>query len=304
MFDQKLKSVVNLEKRTLLHYDVVDDCSGASEDAPWLVFIHGAGGGIGTWKYQIEAFRPHYRLLLLDLRDHGLSKDVLPAFSAYDFDVICEDILAVIDALGIEKAHFLSLSIGSVILQKIDIERPELVDRMVMAGAIFDGSLLMHVFVHSAKALSFILPYRAMYWLFSFIVLPRKNHRLSRFVFRMQSKKLTHREYMKWVGLYKPFFRLVGAYIDRNVTCKGLVVMGSQDHIFMSAAARFAAAQRHVKLAVIRNCGHVVSIEAPREFNRLALDFLAGQAVPGAVVARPVPKRWSELRAMRNKAKA
>ena len=56
-----------------------------------------------------------------------------------------EDILAVIDHLGIEKAHFVSLSIGSVILQKLDIERPELIDRMVMAGAIFDGSRLMHL---------------------------------------------------------------------------------------------------------------------------------------------------------------
>ena len=62
---------------------------------------------------------PHYRLLLIDLRDHGYSKDILPEFPEYDFDIVGEDILAVIDHLGIEKAHFVSLSIGSVILQKI-----------------------------------------------------------------------------------------------------------------------------------------------------------------------------------------
>lgn len=284
-------------ERTLLHYEVISD----QPDAPWLVFIHGAGGGIGTWKYQIEAFRPHFKLLLLDLRDHGLSKDVLPAFSAYDFDVICADILAVIDELAIEKAHFLSLSIGSVILQKIDIERPDLVDRMVMAGAIFDGSGWMRAFVHSAKMLSWVLPYRAMYWLFSFIVLPRKNHRLSRFVFRRQSKSLTHREYLKWVGLYKPFFRLVGAYVCRNVEAKGLVVMGSQDHIFMRAAAKFASVQEAVELVVIRNCGHVCSIEAPREFNALAIEFLGGGPVPAFVDASPMPVKWSELRALQKK---
>ena len=110
-------------------------------------------------------------MLLIDLRDHGYSKDILPEFPAYDFDIVAKDILVLTDHLGIEKAHFASLSIGGVILQKIDIERPELVDRMIMAGAIFDGSKAMHWFVHSGKFLSYILPYRAL-WLFSFIACP------------------------------------------------------------------------------------------------------------------------------------
>ena len=54
----------------LLHYRIYDD----SPNKEWLIFIHGAGGSIITWKYQIEAFRPFFKLLLLDLRDHGKSK--------------------------------------------------------------------------------------------------------------------------------------------------------------------------------------------------------------------------------------
>ena len=256
--------------RTLLHHEVIAE----NADAPWLVFIHGAGGSIRTWKFQIEAFAPHYRLLLIDLRDHGLSKDILPEFPAYDFGIVAEDILAVIDHLAIQKANFMSLSIGSVILQKLDIERPKLIDRMVMAGAIFDGSALMHWFVHSAKLLAHVLPYRAMYWLFSFIVLPRRNHRLSRYIFRLQSKRLSSNEYLKWVELYKPFFSLIRDYVDRPVMKKGLVVMGSQDHIFFRAAERFARLQKNMRLTVIENCGHVCSIEAPEVFNELVLKFL------------------------------
>ena len=147
-----------MTNRAVLERCCTTRIGGDNPTAPWMVLIHGAGGSIRTWKFQIEAFAPHYRLLLLDLRDHGLSKDILPEFPAYDFDIVAEDILRVVDHLGIQKAHFVSLSIGSVILQKIDIERPELIDRMVMAGAIFDGSWLMHLFVHSAKVLNFILP--------------------------------------------------------------------------------------------------------------------------------------------------
>lgn len=280
--------------RTLLHYEVVSE----NPEAPWLVFIHGAGGSIRTWKFQIEAFSPHYRLLLIDLRDHGHSKNILPAFPAYDFDIVASDILVVIDHLKIEKAHFMSLSIGSVILQKIDIVRPFLVDRMIMAGAIFDGSTLMHWFVHSGKILSKILPYRALYWLFSFIVLPRRNHRLSRYIFRRQSRRLSSREYLKWLELYKPFFLLVKDYVNRPVMKKGLVVMGSQDHIFFRAAKRFTQIQKNMRLAVIENCGHVCSIEAPDLFNDLVLKFLSDQEVPDSVSANPVPMNWSELKAL------
>ena len=280
--------------RTLLHHEVVAE----NPNAPWLVFIHGAGGSIRTWKFQIEAFAPHFRLLLIDLRDHGYSKEIMPEFPAYDFDIVAKDILAVIDHLNIRKAHFMSLSIGSVILQKIDIERPQLVDRMIMAGAIFDGSRLMHWFVHSGKLLSHILPYRALYWLFSFIVLPRRNHRLSRYIFRRQSKRLSTREYMKWIQLYKPFFNLAQEYIHRPVMKKGLLVMGSQDHIFLRAAKRFARIQKNMRLTVIENCGHVCSIEAPELFNDLVLKFLTDQDFPGAVTATPVPMKWSELKAL------
>ena len=281
--------------RTLLHHEVIAE----RPDAPWLVFVHGAGGSIRTWKFQIDAFAAHYRLLLIDLRDHGYSKDILPEFPAYDFDIVAEDVLHLVDHLGIEKAHFVSLSIGSVILQKIDIERPELIDRMVMAGAIFDGSKAMHLFVHAAKALNYLLPYRAMYWLFSFIVLPRRNHRLSRYIFRRQSRRLSQHEYLKWVELYKPFFKLVAQYVNRPVSKKGLVVMGDQDHIFFRAAERFARIQQNMRLAVIENCGHVCSIEAPELFNDLVLKFLSDQEVPASVTANPVPQRWSELKAMK-----
>ncbi len=291
----KPKPSADMNGRTLLHHEVIAD----NPDAPWLVFVHGAGGSIRTWKFQIDAFSPHFRLLLIDLRDHGDSKDIMPEFPAYDFGIVAKDILGVIDHLGIKNAHFMSLSIGSVILQKLDIERPELVDRMVMAGAIFDGSRLMHWFVHSGKFLSRLLPYQALYGLFSFIVLPRRNHRLSRYIFRRQSRRLSTREYLKWIELYKPFFHLIKDYVNRPVMKKGLVVMGSQDHIFFRAAKRFTEIQKNMRLAVIENCGHVCSIEAPELFNELVLKFLKGEEVPAAVSATPVPMSWSELKSLR-----
>ena len=282
--------------RDLLHYEVIGE-----EGAPLLVFVHGAGGSIRTWKFQVEDLAKDFRLLLLDLRDHGFSKNIQPEYSAYDFDIVATDIIKVLDHLKIEKAHFLSLSIGSVILQKLDLLRPNLVDKMVMAGAIFDGSRFMHVFVHSGKLLTYILPFKAFYTLFSIIVLPRKNHRLSRYIFRQQSMRMTTSEYLKWVELYKPFFQLIKEYVGRKISRKCLVVMGDQDHIFFRSAKIFADNQENVKLSVIKGCGHVVSIESPKLFNKIASDFLKGLEVPDSVQAEPTPYKWSELKALKSR---
>ena len=281
--------------RDLLHYEIM----GADEGAPWLVFVHGAGGSIRTWKFQVEHFAKDFRLLLLDLRDHGYSKNMIPEYDAYDFQIVASDILKVIDKLNITRAHFMSLSIGSVILQKLDIMRPKLIDNLVMAGAIFDGSKFMHAFVHCGKLLTNIIPFRAFYSIFSFIVLPRKNHRLSRYIFRRQSKRMTSVEYLKWVQLYKPFFKLIKAYVTRELPRPCLIVMGDQDHIFGNAAKKFAAQQKNAVLSIIRGCGHVVSIESPKRFNELALDFLQSLEIPSEVeVDQPIPYKWKDLKAL------
>lgn len=44
-------------------------------DAPWVTFVHGAGGSSAIWFKQIRDFKKSYNVLLVDLRGHGKSKD-------------------------------------------------------------------------------------------------------------------------------------------------------------------------------------------------------------------------------------
>jgi pimeloyl-ACP methyl ester carboxylesterase len=259
-----------MEKK-LLHHKI----HHLSDTADWLIFIHGAGGSIATWKYQVEAFKPYFNLLLLDLRDHGKSKNIKPEYENYNFDIVSDDILEVIDHLEIMKAHFMSLSLGSVILQKIDEKRPELIDKMIMAGGVFRANIKIKLFVHSAKFLNYFLPYRVMYNLFSFIVLPRKNHRTSRRIFRLQSQKLSPSEYLKWVGLYKDFFRLLKSFFNRELKKLSLVVMGEEDHVFFKAAQKFVNKHEQMaNLVIFEKCGHICNIEQHDRFNQTVLAFL------------------------------
>lgn len=257
--------------KELLHYKIYDE----SPNKEWLIFIHGAGGSIVTWKYQIAAFKPYFRLLLLDLRDHGKSKNMYPEYDTYDFEIVAGDILKVIDHLGIQKAHFMSLSLGSVILQKIEGKRPEMVDKMIMAGGVFRATWKIKLFVHSAKFLNYFLPYRVMYNLFSWVVLPRKNHADSRRMFRLQSQKLNQHEYLKWVGLYKDFFRLLKNYFRKELQSISLIVMGDEDHVFFEAAKKFVAHHKQkAQLVIFEHCGHICNIEEYEKFNQTVLSFL------------------------------
>ncbi|TOH94209.1 alpha/beta fold hydrolase, partial [Vibrio parahaemolyticus] len=69
----------------------------------WVVFVHGAGGSSSIWFKQIKAYKQHFNLLLIDLRGHGKSNQLLKELitSRYTFTEVTQDILKVLDHLKI-----------------------------------------------------------------------------------------------------------------------------------------------------------------------------------------------------------
>ena len=273
----------------LLHYTKVET---APAGADWMIFIHGAGGSSLTWKYQVDAFQAHYRLLLIDLRDHGYSKDLQPAYGVYNFEIITDDLLRTIDHAGVTRAHCLALSLGSIILQKLSERRPDLLQTMIMAGGVFKADLRISFFAHSARFLSYFVPFRWIYDTFIIIVMPRKNHRFSRQQYRKQSLKLAPEEFLKWLGLYRQFFGVVRSFFRSELTVPALLVNGSQDHVFLDAARRYAAKHDLADLVVMEGRGHLCNLEDYRGFNAIVLEWLA--ALP-THRATPVPTAVPDL---------
>ena len=83
---------------------------------PPLVLHHGVTASLKRW-YQcgyVEALRDRYRLILIDARGHGKSdKPHEPA--AYQTERRVADVLAVLDDVGIERAHVFGSSTGGLI---------------------------------------------------------------------------------------------------------------------------------------------------------------------------------------------
>ncbi len=91
-------------------------------DGPPFIFIPGLVGLLTAWGYQIAEFSKSYRCISLDHRGAGESDR--PPLSEYSTKHIAEDVIALMDTLGIEKAHVAGTSTGGAILQNLAIDHP------------------------------------------------------------------------------------------------------------------------------------------------------------------------------------
>src|SRR3546814_6027955 len=86
-----------------LHYRVDGD------SGPWLTFCNSLGTDLHMWDRQAEALSGKFRVLRYDRRGHGESTAAPAPYSMADLG---GDVLALLDALRIERTHFCGLSIG------------------------------------------------------------------------------------------------------------------------------------------------------------------------------------------------
>jgi 3-oxoadipate enol-lactonase len=100
-------------------------------DKPVLVLSNSIGTTLHMWDRQIPELSRHFRVLRYDTRGHGASG--VPA-GAYSLDRLGRDVIELLDALGIEKAHFLGLSLGGFIGQWLGIYAPDRIDRLILAN--------------------------------------------------------------------------------------------------------------------------------------------------------------------------
>ena len=92
-------------------------------DRPWLTCLHGADTNVHLWDPQIAALAPLFRILRIDVRGHGKSTaDVV----ARSFDDLVGDVIAVWDALGIDKSTVMGLSLGGMTGFGIALAHPDL----------------------------------------------------------------------------------------------------------------------------------------------------------------------------------
>lgn len=99
---------------------------------PWLVFMHGATMDHRMFNAQVEAFAADYRVLVWDARGHGTSRPIGDGFS---LERCAEDMLAILEAQGIDRVVLCGQSLGGYVAQHIYRLAPARVQAMIAIGS-------------------------------------------------------------------------------------------------------------------------------------------------------------------------
>jgi pimeloyl-ACP methyl ester carboxylesterase len=240
----------------------------------WVVFIHGAGGSSSIWYRQIKDFKESFNVLLLDLRGHGRSKGDKP-YEQYTFREICHDIIEVLDARQIRSAHFVGISLGTILIRNLYEMVPERVRSMVLGGAIMRLNLRAKVLSAFGDWFKTLMPYLWLYSFFAWIIMPRKRHRKSRLLFVNEARKLCQKEFVHWYRLIYEVNPLLRYFSEKPVPVQTLYLMGDEDHMFLPYIRKLVPQHPHSRLVVVASSGHVCNVDQPESFNQTAISFIS-----------------------------
>lgn len=244
-----------------------------------LILIMGIGYDATLWGlHQVPAFSREYQVIVFDNRDVGRSSQASGAYTIAD---MADDVAGLMDGLGIKRAHVIGISMGGMIAQELALLHPNRLDKLILTGtgaatgrAKFDPiSTWSFVKQHDNKGLNFAA--QQFLWLFSTDFL--RNHQAVDETLTMLTNNpnpVSPEAYARQADAYVQHDAL-----DRvgNITAPTLVVTGERDRLTPPWIGReLADAIPGAKFHLVKGPGssHVLPLERPEDFNKIALAFL------------------------------
>ena len=106
---------------------------------PPLVILHGLFGSSDNWLGVAPKLAEHFRVFVLDLRNHGQS----PHSARMNYGLMAGDLVEFLDAEGFEKAHVMGHSMGGKVAMQFALSHPARVQKLIvvdMAPRLYEGS--------------------------------------------------------------------------------------------------------------------------------------------------------------------
>lgn len=235
-----------------------------------LLFLHGLGSRGEDWAMQVPCFAARYRVITADMRGHGAS-DKPPG--PYSVPMMADDVVGLLDGMGVESAHIVGLSMGGMIAFQMVVDRPQRVRSLVI--------------VNSGPAL---VPRTSGEWLrvqqrllLARLFGPARTGRfLSKRLFPKPDQEALRAQFIEQWALndraaYLAALRaLVGwSVLDRigDIRCPVLVISGDRDYTPIDVKQAYTAMIPGAQFAVIEDSGHATPIDQADAFNRCVLNF-------------------------------
>jgi pimeloyl-ACP methyl ester carboxylesterase len=242
-------------------------------EGPNVVLIHDGLVHRETWDDQFATFAKRFHVVRYDRRGYGKSDVPTVPFSNV------EDLEAVYAAvLGKGKATLVGCSAGGGLAIDFTLAHPQLVERLMLVGAVVSGLAPSAHFLdrggHYPPEIRDDIAKSIAYWSTQdpYFVAPGSTAAHQRVKALLTANPQNLR--VPWALLRGPRVPALGRLGE--IKAPTLIVIGAEDmpdvHAHGGAIQAGIAGSRRV---VVRNAGHLVHMEQPDEFNRLALEFLA-----------------------------
>jgi 3-oxoadipate enol-lactonase len=109
-----------------IHY-VLEGQTGS----PALVFSNSLGANYSMWDSQAREFHKKFRILRYDTRGHGQSPSTP---GPYSIEQLARDVVALLDALDLDRVHFCGLSMGGMIGMWLGVNTPKRLNKLVLCN--------------------------------------------------------------------------------------------------------------------------------------------------------------------------
>ena len=246
-----------------------------------LILIIGIGYDATLWgSYQIPAFSQMFKVIVFDNRDAGRSSKASGPYTIAD---MADDVAGLMDGLGIDRAHVLGISMGGMIAQEFALRHPKRLNKLILTGtgaatarARFDPIMVWNfVKQHDEEGMTFAA--QQFLWFFSTDFM--RNHQAVEQTLAMLASNpnpVSPEAYARQAHAYVKHDAL-----DRlvNINAPTLVVTGEQDRLTPPWIGReLADAIPGAKFQLVEGPGssHVLPLERPDDFNKIAISFLSG----------------------------
>ena len=247
------------------------DTGGAGEP---VVLAHAIGLDHRMWEPLVASLRARHRVVAFDTRGHG--KSPVPP-RPYSLRQLADDAAALLDRLGIAKAHWVGLSMGGMIGQAFALAHPRRLGRLVLANTTStygpDGKANWQArikLVEDGGLAAIRAAVEQRYFSEAF----RRDHPAQVAATMARFMETPAQGYL---GCCDAIADLDFSKDLARIAAPTLVIAGSADvgtPVAMSEA--LAAGIPGAKLAVLEGAAHLSSAEQPREFDALVAGFLGG----------------------------